>query len=63
MAALEYGDLVLLWSPKKGDSYLVRLTEGANQSTHLGHMKHDDLVSLSYGDPVSTSTGQEVFSS
>ena len=61
MAALGYGDLVLLWSPKKGDSYLVRLTEGANQSTHLGHMKHDDLVGLSYGDPVSTSTGQAFF--
>ena len=61
MSTLTHGDLVLLWSPKKGDSYLVRLTPKASQSTHLGILRHDDLVGLSYGDPVLSNTGRSFF--
>ncbi len=61
MNALNHGDLVMIWSPKKGDSFLVRLTPKATQSTHLGTLRHDDLVGCSYGDPVLSSTGQDFF--
>lgn len=61
MQALKAGDLVMLWSPKKGDSFLVRLTPKASQSTHLGILFHDDLMGLTYGDPVLSSTGKTFF--
>lgn len=61
MSALKAGDLVMLWSPKKGDSFLVRLTPKASQSTHLGILYHDDLIGLAYGDPTLSSTGKTFF--
>ncbi|MFA0889672.1 MAG: tRNA (adenine-N1)-methyltransferase [Synergistales bacterium] len=61
MTGLKQGDLVLLWSPKKGDRYLIRLTSGASQSTHLGLLRHDELIGLSYGDPVLSNTGHDFF--
>ena len=61
MPTLNHGDLVMLWSPKKGDSYLIRLTPKASQSTHLGVLRHDELVGLSHGDPVLSNTGKCFF--
>ena len=51
----------MLWSPKKGDSFLLRLTPNASQGTHLGAILHDDLVGMSYGDSVLSNTGKCFF--
>ncbi|MCC7448351.1 MAG: tRNA (adenine-N1)-methyltransferase [Anaerolineae bacterium] len=48
-----YGDTVLLVS-KERDSYVRTLTPGSNLSTHLGSIKHDDLVGKAYGSAVKT---------
>jgi len=58
---LREGDLVFLWSPAKGDSFLVRLTKGSTQGSHLGQMKHDDIIALDYGDIISTNKGAPFF--
>ncbi len=48
-----YGDTILLVS-KERDSYVRTLTLGSNLSTHLGNIKHDDLVGKPYGSAVRT---------
>lgn len=58
---LQAGDLVLLWSPAKGDSYLIKLAPGAVQGSHLGQMKHADIIGMSYGDAVRTNKGAPFF--
>jgi len=58
---LSAGDLVFLWSPAKGDSFLVRLSPGATQGSHLGQMKHDDIAALDYGDVVLTNKREPFF--
>ncbi|MDR1470994.1 MAG: tRNA (adenine-N1)-methyltransferase [Synergistaceae bacterium] len=58
---LSSGDLVLLWSPAKGDSFLVRLSPGAAQGSHLGQMRHDDIMGMEYGDVISTNKGSPFF--
>lgn len=58
---LAFGDLIFLWSPAKGDSFLVRLSKGASQGSHLGQMKHDDIVGMSYGDVALTNRGEPFF--
>jgi tRNA (adenine57-N1/adenine58-N1)-methyltransferase len=58
---LREGDLVFLWSPVKGDSFLVRLSPGAAQGSHLGQMKHDDIALLEYGDVILTNRGEPFF--
>ncbi len=55
---LQKGDLVFLWNRKKGDAYQVRVTPGATQGTHMGQIKHDDLLGASYGDTVLTHKGE-----
>ena len=55
------GDLVFLWSPAKGDSFLVRLSPGSVQGSHLGQMKHDDIASMEYGDVILTNRGEPFF--
>jgi len=58
---LDYGDLVLTWSPKKGDTYLVRLTPKASQGTHFGELRHDDLVGRAYGEVALTHKGHPFY--
>ena len=54
---LAEGDLVFLWSPAKGDSFLVRLSPGSTQGSHLGQMKHDDIIGMEYGGVIRTNKG------
>ncbi len=58
---LAAGDLVFIWSPVKGDCYLLRLNPGASQGSHLGQIKHGDIVGLEYGDIVRTNKGEPFF--
>lgn len=58
---LAEGDLVFLWSPEKGDSYLVRLAGGASQGSHLGQLKHDDIIGMEHGEIVRTNRGEPFF--
>ena len=58
---LSAGDLVLIWSPAKGDSFLVRLAHGFTQGCHLGQMKHDDMIGMEYGDVILTNKGEPFF--
>jgi tRNA (adenine57-N1/adenine58-N1)-methyltransferase len=57
---LNYGDLVFLWSPRKGDCFLLRLSKGAVQGSRLGQLRHDDFVGRTYGEVVQSHNG-EVF--
>lgn len=58
---LGIGDLVFLWSPEKGDSYLIKLSTGSVQGSHLGQMKHDDIIGRCYGDVILTNRGNPFF--
>lgn len=58
---LKEGDLVLLWSPKKGDTFLLRLKAGANQGSHLGVLRHDELIGNEYGAVLWTHKGQPFY--
>lgn len=58
---LSPGTLAFLWSPAKGDSFLVRLAHGAVQGSHLGQIRHDDVMELSYGDVVMTNKDEPFF--
>jgi tRNA (adenine57-N1/adenine58-N1)-methyltransferase len=58
---LASGDLIFLLSPAKGDCFLVKLSPGATQGSHLGQMKHNDIIGMEYGDVISTNTGSPFF--
>lgn len=58
---LSAGDLAFIWSPAKGDCYLIRLSPGATQGSHLGQIKHGDIIGLEYGDVVRTNRGEPFF--
>ncbi|MDD4365282.1 MAG: tRNA (adenine-N1)-methyltransferase [Synergistales bacterium] len=58
---LNEGELVLLWSPHKGDTYLLRLKRGAFQGTHMGTIPHDAVAEASYGGVVQTNKGQPFY--
>ncbi|GHV52278.1 tRNA (adenine-N1)-methyltransferase [Synergistales bacterium] len=58
---LAAGDLILLWSPRKGDSFLIRLSPGSTQGSHLGQMKHGDMIGMDYGDVIRTNSGEPFF--
>ena len=58
---LNSGDLVFLWSPMKGDSFLIKLTPGSTQGCRLGQMKHDDMIGMRYGDVINTNIGSPFF--
>lgn len=55
------GDLVFLWSPAKGDSFLVRISPGSSQGSHLGQIKHNDMIGMNYGDVIPTNKGEPFF--
>lgn len=52
------GDLALLWSPERGDRYLVKVQPGASQGTQLGAVPHALLLERSFGDVVHTHLGK-----
>ena len=54
---IEYGDLVYIWNPKKGDSYMVKVTQGASLGTHFAQIYHDELVKHDFGEGVWTEKG------
>ena len=58
---LAAGDLIFLWSPAKGDTFLVRLSPGSSQGSHLGQIKHDDMIGMAYGDVILTNRGAPFF--
>jgi tRNA (adenine57-N1/adenine58-N1)-methyltransferase len=58
---LSQGNLVLLWSAVKGDSFLIKLAPGAVQGSHLGQLKHDDMIGMEYGDVAMTNKGSPFF--
>ncbi len=58
---LAYGELVFIWSPHKGDSYIITLREGGKQGTHLGQVLHDEIAEKSFGDVVYTHLGKPFF--
>ncbi|MDR3354984.1 MAG: tRNA (adenine-N1)-methyltransferase [Synergistaceae bacterium] len=58
---LSAGGLVFLWSPAKGDSFLVRLSPGSTQGSHLGQIRHDDIIGMEYGDVIRTNKGEPFF--
>lgn len=55
---LREGDLVLLLSPAKGETYLVRLQSGAVQGSHLGKIPHDAILESGYGEVIRTHLGR-----
>lgn len=58
---LAAGDLAFIWSPAKGDCFLIRLSPGAVQGSHLGQIPHDSVIGLDYGDIVYTNRGAPFF--
>ncbi|MDO4987569.1 MAG: tRNA (adenine-N1)-methyltransferase [Synergistes sp.] len=46
------GELVFIWNPQKGDSFLFKLKSGQTQGTHFGQIKHDDIMQHNFGDGV-----------
>lgn len=57
---IKAGDLVQIWHPKKGDSFLVKIQPGQSQGTHFGQIKHSELMEHDFGDGIYTPKG-EVF--
>lgn len=51
------GDLVFVWNPNKGASFLIRVTPGNSQGTHFGQIKHDELIGREYGEGIYTPKG------
>ncbi len=54
------GDHVLLLAPR-GVTWLVRVSRGSELHTHLGVIRHDDLIGRPYGSFVEAPTGQRVY--
>jgi tRNA (adenine57-N1/adenine58-N1)-methyltransferase len=52
------GDLVFLWAPPKGDSFIIKVTPGGRQDTRLGQMLHDDLIGKPFGSWAYTNMGK-----
>lgn len=59
MGNLKPGDLVFIWSPEKGDTFLIQLKEGSKQDTRLGVVQHDEIIGMSLGGSVRTHLGRE----
>jgi len=54
---IQAGDLVFIWNPKKGDSFLLKVSPGSSQGTHFGQIKHAELVGREYGEMIKTPKG------
>ncbi len=58
---IQAGDLVFIWNPKKGDSFLVKVQPGQSQGTHFGQIKHTELMEHDYGEGLRTPKGEVYF--
>jgi tRNA (adenine57-N1/adenine58-N1)-methyltransferase len=54
---LRLGDAVLLYAPDR-TTYLISLADGGKLGTHVGEIRHADIVGKHYGEIVRSSTGQ-----
>lgn len=54
------GDMVLLYSPRRGKSFLVQLEEGKRFHTHLGVVEAAEVMAAGPGGKVRTSKGEEL---
>ena len=43
------GDLVFIWAPPKGDSFIIKATPGGRQDSRLGQLLHDDIIGMPFG--------------
>ena len=55
---IKEGDLVFIWNPKKGDSFLIKVQPGQSQGTHFGQIKHSEIMEHNYGEGIRTPKGQ-----
>ncbi len=58
---IQAGDLVFIWNPKRGDSFLVKVQPGQSQGTHFGQIKHTELMEHDYGEGLRTPKGEVYF--
>lgn len=56
-ARIEVGDTILLASPDR-KTYLITVTETGSLGTHLGEVRHRDLLGRRYGEGVWSSSGE-----
>ncbi|MDO5563328.1 MAG: tRNA (adenine-N1)-methyltransferase [Synergistaceae bacterium] len=54
---LKEGDLVSVWNPKKGDTFIVKIKPGQSLGTHFGQIRHSELMEHDYGEGVYTPKG------
>lgn len=59
-SVLAYGNSVLLYSPE-GKTFLIRLEERNQFHSHLGVIRHADLVGHAYGELIYSATGQPLY--
>jgi len=57
---LREGDVVLVYIDEKR-RFIVKLTRGKILGTDRGYLSHDDLIGLSYGSAVKTSSGVQAY--
>ena len=55
---IQAGDLVCVWHPKKGDSFLLKIQPGQTQGTHFGQIKHSELMEHDFGEGLRTPKGE-----
>ncbi len=56
-AHVEAGDTILLYSPDR-KTYLITVTEAGSLGTHLGQVRHRDILGKRYGEGVRSSSGE-----
>ncbi|MEG1641785.1 MAG: tRNA (adenine-N1)-methyltransferase [Synergistaceae bacterium] len=54
---IKAGDVVNIWNPKKGDSYLLKVIPGQSFGTHFAQIKHDELIGRDFGEASYTAKG------
>ena len=50
--------MVFIWSPKKGDNFLIKVAPGNSQGTHFGQIKHNEIMEHDYGEAIYTPKGE-----
>jgi tRNA (adenine57-N1/adenine58-N1)-methyltransferase len=55
---VKQSDLVFIWAPPKGDSFIIKVVPGGRQDTRLGQILHDDLIGKPFGSWVYTNLGK-----
>ncbi|MGC8665185.1 MAG: tRNA (adenine-N1)-methyltransferase [Conexivisphaera sp.] len=60
MSYVSDGDSVLILAPR-GVTWLVHVSTGSELHTHLGIIRHDDIIGRPYGSAMETQFGQKVY--